>query len=35
VLAGVVGHRLRQKSGTDTPPAAQLARELLEAVPIP
>lgn len=35
ILAGVVGHRLRLKSGTDTPPAGLLARELLEAVPVP
>ncbi len=35
VFAGVVGHRLRVKGGAETPPAAQLARELLAAVPIP
>jgi len=35
VIAGVVGHRLRLRGGMDAPPAAQLARELLEAVPIP
>jgi MoxR-like ATPase len=35
VLSGVVGHRLRPRGGQDAPPAAQLARQLLEAVPIP
>ena len=35
VFAGVVGHRLRVKGGAETPPAAELARELLAAVPIP
>lgn len=35
VLPGVVGHRLRPRGGQDAPPAAQLARQLLEAVPIP
>ncbi|MGE5625885.1 MAG: AAA family ATPase [Bacillota bacterium] len=35
ILPGVVGHRLRLRGGADAPPAAQLARELLEAVPIP
>ena len=35
VFAGVVGHRLRVKGGAETPPSAELARELLAAVPIP
>ena len=35
VFAGVVGHRLRVKGGAETPTAAELARELLAAVPIP
>ena len=35
VLPGVVGHRLSLRGGMEAPPAAELARELLEAVPIP
>lgn len=35
VLPGVAGHRLHPRGGREAPPAAQLARELLEAVPIP
>ena len=35
VLPGVVGHRLRLKSGATAPTAGQLVRELLDAVPIP
>jgi hypothetical protein len=35
VLPGVVGHRLRPRGGHDAPHAAQLARDLLTAVPIP
>ena len=35
VLPGVAGHRLHPRGGREAPSAAQLARELLEAVPIP
>jgi len=35
ILPGVVGHRLRLKSGATTPSVGQLVRELLDAVPIP
>ena len=35
VLPGVVGHRLRRRGGHDAQSAAELARELLTAVPIP
>ena len=35
VLPGVVGHRLRPRGGNDAPPPAQVARELLTAIPIP
>jgi MoxR-like ATPase len=35
VLPGVAGHRLHPRGGREAPPAGQLARELLEAVPIP
>ncbi|HEX5339634.1 MAG TPA: AAA family ATPase [Gammaproteobacteria bacterium] len=35
ILPGVVGHRLRLKASHETVPAAILARELIEAVPIP
>ncbi|HEV2320721.1 MAG TPA: AAA family ATPase [Gammaproteobacteria bacterium] len=35
VLPGVVGHRLRPRGGNDAPPPAQVARDLLTAIPIP
>ena len=35
ILPGVVGHRLRLRGGVDAPSAPELARELLQAVPIP
>lgn len=35
VLPGVTGHRLRLKASHEAVPAALLARELIEAVPIP
>jgi MoxR-like ATPase len=35
ILPGVVGHRLRLKSGATTPSVGQLVRELLDSVPIP
>ena len=35
VLPGVVGHRLRPRGGSEAPPPAQVARELLTAIPIP
>ena len=35
VLPGVVGHRLKPRGGNDAPPPAQVARELLTAIPIP